>query len=100
MSVTGTRELVDEATWSHKQATGSKGSFTSNRTHATTKNTPFSLPETDTKATANEVRDLSWAEKKGGKIRPVGTISREVMRAFPRQKISLTFPAAIRKPRA
>jgi len=43
-----------------------KGGFTSNRTCATNKNTPFPLPETHTKATANEVRDLSCAEMKGG----------------------------------
>ena len=41
--------------------------------------TLLSLSETHTKATANDVGDLSCAEKKG-EIRPVGTISRDVMR--------------------
>lgn len=59
-----------------------KGGFTSNRTRATNRNTPFPLPEAQSKATENDGRDRSCAEKKGGEIRPVGTISREVMRHF------------------
>lgn len=49
------------------------------------------FPEMHTKATANDVRDLSYAEKKGEKIRPVGAISREVMRySFSRSLKRLT----------
>src|SRR5947208_5493917 len=44
-----------------------KGGFTSNRTRAATRNTPFPLPETHLKATANDGRGLSCVEKKGGK---------------------------------
>jgi hypothetical protein len=54
-----------------------KGNFTSNRTYATTKSNPFPSTETYRKATANDDRDPSYAETKGEKIRPVGTIARE-----------------------
>ncbi len=47
-----------------------QGGFTRNRTRAMTKQTPFPLPETYTNATANEGRDRSCAEKKGGKSDP------------------------------
>jgi hypothetical protein len=58
-----------------------KTDFTRNRTHPTMEMTPFPLPKTSPKATGNEVQDLLYEERKGGKIRLVGTISREVMRA-------------------
>ena len=47
-----------------------QGGFTRNRTRAMTKQTPFPLPETYTKATGNDVEDLPCAEKKGGKSDP------------------------------
>src|SRR5712691_7049672 len=56
-----------------------KGGFTSNRTRAATRNTPFPLPETHLKATANDGRGLSCVEKKGGN-RPVRTIARAGIR--------------------
>jgi hypothetical protein len=68
--VTGTREPVDEAMWSHQRTASRKRGFTRNRTCATTKNTPFPLPETHMKATANDVRDLSCVEKKGKESNP------------------------------
>src|SRR6266566_4281015 len=44
-----------------------KRGFTSNRTRAATRNTPFPLPETHTNATAHDGRDRSCAERKRGK---------------------------------
>ncbi len=41
---------------------------------------PLLLPEAHMKATTNDVRGLSCAAKKGGKIRLVSTISRDVKR--------------------
>ena len=52
-----------------------------NRTRPTIKSYPFLLPKKQTKATGNDGGDFPCAEKNGGKNRPVGTISREVMRA-------------------
>ena len=49
------------------------------------------LPETHTKTTGNDVRDLPCEERKGGKIRPVGTISRDVMRAGENTKTFAVF---------
>ena len=66
---------VTQADCQHKKA-----DFTRNRTCPMTKINPFHLPETHTKAMGNDVRDLPRAEKKGGEIRPVSTISRDVMR--------------------
>jgi hypothetical protein len=77
-----------------------KGGFTSNRTRATNRNTPFPLPEAQSKATENDGRDRSCAEKKGGEIRPVGTISREVMRARPRHMRSTGSFGRMLHPRA
>src|SRR5260370_39968733 len=44
-----------------------QGGFTSNRTRAATRNTPFPLPATHTNATAHDGRDRSCAERKRGK---------------------------------
>ncbi len=81
-----------------------KRGFTSNRTRAATRNTPFPLPETHTNATAHDGRDRScaerkrgknptWRREKGGKIRPAGTISRAGMRAPHRGRWSLNAPS-------
>jgi hypothetical protein len=51
--------------------------------------TPFPFPKTSLKATGNEVQDLLYEERKGGKIRLAGTISREVMRAQKRGRLFL-----------
>ena len=57
-----------------------KADFTRNRTHPMMKINLLPLPKKHTKATGNTVRDLPCEERKGGKIRLVGTISRDVMR--------------------
>jgi hypothetical protein len=58
-----------------------KRGFTSSRTRATTRNTPFPLPETHTNATSHDGQDRSCVERKRGKIRPAGMISRAGMRS-------------------
>ena len=63
-----------------RQQAPKKVGFTRNRTRATTRSNPFPQPKTHKKTTANDVRGLSCAAKSGEKIRPVGTISRDVMR--------------------
>jgi hypothetical protein len=72
VAVTGTGELVDEAMRSYQRTASRKRGFT--------RNLPAQRPETHRKATGNDVRDLPCMEKKGDKIRPVDTISRDVMR--------------------
>ena len=57
-----------------------KVGFTRYRTRPTTRSYPFLPPEKQPKAPGNESGDFRCGWKKGGKIRPVGTISREVMR--------------------
>ena len=63
-----------------RPAAPKKAGFMRNRTRPTTKSYPFLPPKKQTKATGNDGGDFPCAEKNGGKNRPVGTISREVMR--------------------
>jgi hypothetical protein len=74
------RSDAQVALQSRKQ-TGSKHSgFTRNRTRPTRKSHPLLLLKKHPNATGNDGGDCRCAEKKGGKIRPAGTISREGMR--------------------
>src|SRR5579883_2017485 len=57
-----------------------KVNFTRNRTHPMMMINVLPLPETYTKATGNDVEDYPCEERKEGKIRLVGTISRDGMR--------------------
>jgi hypothetical protein len=68
---------------SRKQTTyPKKVGFKRNRTRPTTKYHPFLLPKKHTEAAGNDGWDFQYAEKKGGEIRPAGTISREGMRSL------------------
>ena len=74
---------------SHKQTTCRHfGCFTRNRTRPTIKINPFLWPKTRTKATGEDGWDAPMYGEKRGKIRPAGTISREVMRRTPTVTIS------------
>ena len=75
--------VVLPVTWAGRQLPKKVG-FTRNRTRTTTKSYPFPLPKKQPEATGNDSGSFRCAEKKEGKIRPAGTISREVMRVVTR----------------
>jgi hypothetical protein len=68
-----------------------KDGFTRNRTRPTTKYHPFLLPKKHTETAGNDGWDFQYAEKKGGKIRPAGTISHEGMRTCKRRQVPTRF---------